>query len=170
VSDLTEGQKLIRFIKPDETVVEVGDPGVSGKLTSVTTDDGKTIYIREDMDVAEAMAFGQAALDAKDARLMTTTIRGRRFPTYESNPVITRETNESFTKLRAEVELALHGNKTADVQAVRSDDAQNGVRVEVTKSIREKHPIQFNIRLLWVRLRDRLLPTLERLRKFLRRI
>lgn len=151
---------------------EVGDPGVSGQLTPVTTEAGGKMYIRENMSVAEAMAYGQAALDAKDARIITVTRKGRRFPTYESNPAIERECVESFTKLRAEVELALRGNKTADVQLAKPVADAGGTvttKVErVTKSIREKYPVQFALRLLWVRIRDWFTPKLRLLHNWLR--
>jgi len=156
---------------------EVNDPGVSGKLTPVITEDGKRIYIREGMDVREALKLGQAALDAHDKRIMTTTIGGKRFPTYESSPVIAREAARTFAAIGAEVELALKGKKPDVVIAPASGSPVSGpgipqgtVVVKVTKPIREKYPIQFNIRLLWIRLRNVLLNTLERLRKFLRRI
>lgn len=151
-------------------VVEVGDPGVSGNLTPVVADDGKVIYTRENMNVAEALAYGQAALDRHDARIATVTVGGKRFPTYETNPAIEKQRVETFTQLRAEVELALKGNKTADVQIVPSLSSQSGTRLEVTKPIREKYPVQYNLRLLWVRLRDWTLLSMERLTKFLRRI
>ena len=146
---------------------EINDPGVSGKLTPVQTEHSGTMYIREGMSVAEAMAYGQAALDAKDARIGTITRQGKRFPTYETNPVIERERIETQTRLRAEVEIALKDGLTADVRPT----SERGIpRVEVVKAIRDKYPVQFQLRLLWVRLRDWLLITMEKLNRFLRRV
>lgn len=141
-------------------------PNISGKLTPVQTEAGGYMHIREDMDVAEALRYGQAALDAKDARIMTTTRGGRRFPTYESNPAIERERVNSDRRLRAEVELVLKG-KQPDV-VIHVDTAFEKPIPVVTKPVREKYPVQFGLRLLWVRFRDWFTPKLRLLHNWLR--
>lgn len=144
----------------NQRVKEVHDPGVSGQLTGVKAEDGSAMYIR-DMDVKEALVLGQAALDAKDARIMTVTRGGKRFPTYWSNPAIERPAVVLNSRLRAEIDVVLKHGKTADVAPSSSGPI-------VTKPIRQKHRVLYGIARVWVPMRDNLVRLFENLAKWLR--